>query len=203
MDLDKHRYFCFMFNPCVTPSVKKSWKTPGNTQINDIFVCEDSICHHTFSWPNPTTLKILLYATDVGKVQGDFFLRSWGKQTHSNRSRFIYDQSTWIFAWWCAARRFWNCWDTRILWIVPPPSNSGKWRLIGIPYQKISKDPGGDWNPGQTTRRILQVLLSQNDLRKRQSTLTTVRKLWSWECLFKSGAVYNTIWINMVHHLNT
>ena len=37
-----------------------------------------------------------------------------------------------------------------ITWVVPPPSNCGKWRFIGIPYQKCN-NPGGDcyWEGGQ------------------------------------------------------
>ena len=39
---------------------------------------------------------------------------------------------------------------------LPPPSNSGKWRFMGIPYSK-SKIPGGDWHPGFVRDRNLQI----------------------------------------------
>ena len=34
-------------------------------------------------------------------------------------------------------------------WVVPPPSNCGKWRFIGIPLLKTWNHPGGDWHPGR------------------------------------------------------
>ena len=39
---------------------------------------------------------------------------------------------------------------TDMFWVVPPPSNSGKWRFrLGFPTKNAINNPGGDWNPGR------------------------------------------------------
>ena len=52
---------------------------------------------------------------------------------------------------WHHSGHMWTCHDVcNKPWVVPPPSSSGKWRFIGIPYYKCY-NPGGDcyWAGGQ------------------------------------------------------
>ena len=55
---------------------------------------------------------------------------------------------------WTSESSIWMCQNSKIppfffgiTWIYPPPSNSGKWRFIGIPSKKCN-NPGDYWHPG-------------------------------------------------------
>ena len=57
--------------------------------------------------------------------------------------------STWFFH-ITSSSKYESC--PLVRWVWPPPSNSGKWRFIGIPDPKnVTKcnNPGGHWNPGR------------------------------------------------------
>ena len=73
----------------------------------------------------------------------------WGLRT-MQLSRMLWRDSLWMKHQVSQKRHefYWNL--IVIRWVVPPPSNCGKWRFIGIPYYKCN-NPGGDccWEGGQ------------------------------------------------------
>ena len=73
----------------------------------------------------------------------------------------------------------------RISWVVPPPSNSGKWRFSsGSPILKIFHNPGGSWNPGRGDNPT-SIL---GDFAPRISSETQEACLTSHDCITKAHA---------------
>ncbi len=64
-----------------------------------------------------------------------------------------------------------------IFWVVPPPSNSGKWRFIyRDPLLKMVHNPGGGWHPGRM-HKSMHITLPNATPPHKNKTLTRGRKV--------------------------